>query len=108
LVLRETLFSLITDLKEVRIMSIPFVGGLGIGTVSIGLICIIILCKIVSAICIASDKKKSDQTTTAAPSAPAGTIIENRQELIAAISAAVAEELGKDVSAIRILSFKKI
>ena len=32
--------------------------------------------------------------------------IPNRQELIAAISAALAEELGTDVSAIRILSFK--
>ena len=34
--------------------------------------------------------------------------IENREELLAAISAALAEELGTDVSAIRILSFKKV
>ena len=34
--------------------------------------------------------------------------IANRQELVAAISAALAEELGTDVSAIRILSLKKV
>ena len=34
--------------------------------------------------------------------------IPNRQELIAAVSVALAEELGTDVSGIRILSFKKI
>ena len=34
--------------------------------------------------------------------------IPNRQELIAAVSAALAEELGTDVTAIRILSFRKV
>ena len=46
---------------------------------------------------------------TAAPIAQAvNQPIQNRQEIIAAVSAALAEELGTDVSAIRILSFKKI
>jgi len=35
-------------------------------------------------------------------------VIENRQEIIAAVSAVIAEELGTDISAIRIHSFKKI
>ncbi|MBE6671078.1 MAG: hypothetical protein E7593_02635 [Ruminococcaceae bacterium] len=35
-------------------------------------------------------------------------VIENKQELIAAICAAVAEENGTDISAIRVLSFKKL
>ena len=39
---------------------------------------------------------------------PAADAIPNRQELIAAVSAALAEELGTDVTAIRILSFKKV
>ena len=34
--------------------------------------------------------------------------IENRGEVVAAISAAIAEELGKDVSGIRILSIKRL
>ena len=55
------------------------------------------------------DKKKpaapavEDEPVAAAPQA-----IENRGELVAAISAAVAEELGKDVSGIRILSIKRL
>ena len=34
--------------------------------------------------------------------------IENRQEIIAAVSAVIAEELGTDINALRIISFKKI
>ena len=34
--------------------------------------------------------------------------IPNRQAMIAAISAVIAEELGTDISAIRILSVKKV
>ncbi len=39
---------------------------------------------------------------------PEETEIPNRQEFIAAVSAAIAEELGEDVSAIRITSVKRI
>ena len=42
------------------------------------------------------------------PSAPAAEAIPNRQELIAAISVALAEEMGTDVTGIRILSMKKV
>ena len=34
--------------------------------------------------------------------------IENKQEILAAVCAAIAEENGTDISAIRVLSFKKI
>ena len=83
-----------------------FVVGLGVGTVFIGLICIVILCKIISLFCGVSQKKTEAPTAPAA--ATAQPVIENRQEIIAAVSAAIAEELGTDISAIRILSFKKI
>ena len=43
-----------------------------------------------------------------APVVPAAQDTINRQELIAAVSAALAEELGTDVSAIRVLSFRKL
>lgn len=84
---------------------------LGISVVFIGLICIVILCKIMSAVCSMAESKKEDADII--QSAPAMTSaapqpIENKQEIIAAVSAAVAEELGTDISAIRILSFKKI
>jgi len=92
-------------------ISNTFVVVLGVSVVFLGLICIIILCKILSAICQLSEKKAKPETadTSVANATPVvSQPIENRQELIAAISAALAEELGTDVSAIRILSFKKI
>ena len=45
----------------------------------------------------------------AAPKAPAApAAIENRAEIIAAVCAAAAEEMGTDISALRVVSFKKI
>lgn len=77
-----------------------FVVCMGLGTVFVGLICIIIICKIMSVFC------KERKTANSVNEMPA--VIENRQEIIAAVSAALAEDLGTDVSAIRVLSFKKI
>lgn len=81
--------------------------GLGIGTVFVGLIAIIIVCKIVSFCCKGSKDNPVEQKEVQAPVALPQQI-ENRQEIIAAVSVAIAEELGTDVSALRILSFKKI
>ena len=83
---------------------------LGISVVFIGLICIVILCKIMSAVCSMAESKENAEITKSAatPVVTSQQPIENKQEIIAAVSAAVAEELGTDISAIRILSFKKI
>ncbi len=93
-------------------ISNTFVVALGVSVVFIGLICIVLLCKIVSAVCKLSEKNEAVApeavATTVAPVVATPQAIENRQEIIAAVSAAVAEELGTDISAIRILSFKKI
>ena len=92
-------------------ISNTFVVCMGIGVVFIGLICIVILCKIMSAVCaLANKSEKSAPAPVATQSAPAVATqpIENRQEIIAAVSAVLAEELGTDISALRILSFKKI
>ena len=86
-----------------------FVCLLGVGIVFIGLICIIFLCFIVRVFSRENTKpvsSKAPTVQTSNVSAPAA--IENRQEILAAVSAALAEELGEDVSSIRILSFKKI
>lgn len=82
---------------------------MGIGTVFLGLICIIILCKIMG-LFFAHSTKPQEKTAAPTVSAPAAqnTVIENRQEIIAAVTAACAEEMGKDVSAIRVISFKKL
>ncbi len=83
-----------------------FVVCMGVGTVFVGLICIIILCSLMSAICRAFEPKPK-KTAVAAP-VQSQAVIENRQEVIAAVSAVLAEELGTDISAIRIHSFKKV
>lgn len=89
-------------------MSNVLVVAMGVGTVFFGLVCIVLLCLIMSAICNAFERKndKSVAPATVVPVSPQP--IENREEIIAAVSAAIAEELGTDISALRILSFKKI
>lgn len=93
---------------------ISFVCLLGIGTVFIGLVCIVLLCSIQSKICKLLEKDDSSapaeirQTQVQAQPSSVATEIPNRRKIIAAVSAAIAEELGTDVSAIRIKSFKKI
>ena len=53
-------------------------------------------------------KKAAAPAAPAVPAAPAADVIPNRQALIAAISAAIAEDMGTDLAGIRILSVKKI
>jgi sodium pump decarboxylase gamma subunit len=83
-----------------------FVLVMGLGTVFVGLICIIIICKIMSALVRLFQKDSPKESPKAAGRAPER--IPNRQELIAAVSAAIAEDLGTSVSNIRIHSFKKL
>ena len=83
--------------------SVAFVCLMGMGTVFFGLICIVALCCLMSAVCRGTERKKP---APAAPAVPVRT--GDRGELVAAISAALAEELGTDISGIRILSLKKL
>ena len=77
---------------------------LGMGIVFVGLICLVILCTVMGRIFGAVQAKS--EAVAAAPAAPVE--IPNRGEFIAAVSAAIAEEVGADVSAIRILSVKRV
>ncbi len=81
---------------------------MGVGVVFVGLILIILICKIMGSFF--AGKTKTDETPAAPVAAPTAqnTVIENRQEIIAAVTAVCAEEMGKDVSAIRVISFKKL
>ena len=78
---------------------------MGIGTVFVGLICIIIICSIVGSF-FKNKEAKAPEVKAEAPAKPQ--VIENRQEIIAAVTAVIAEEMGKDVSALRVVSFKKL
>ena len=83
--------------------SIIFVCLMGMGTVFFGLICLIVLTTLLGRIC-----GRKQQEAPAATSVPAAAPAVNQQELIAAVSAAIAEELGTDITGIRILSIKKV
>ena len=82
---------------------------LGVGVVFVGLVCIVGIVMLMNALC--AEKSKAEDAPAKAPIAaptPASTVIPNRQEVIAAVVAAVAEEEGTDISAIRVVSFKKL
>lgn len=83
-----------------------FVCLMGMGTVFFGLICLILLTEIMGRI---FGREQQPSAAVSAPASTASTPAEpNRQELVAAVSAAIAEELGTDISGIRILSMKKL
>ena len=95
--------------------NVGFVCFLGISVVFIGLACLIGIISLMNAL--VSHKNPATKKDThihnengshTSKAAPASAPIENRGEIIAAVCAAVAEENGTDVSAIRVISFKKI
>lgn len=81
-----------------------FVCLMGMGTVFFGLICLIGLTALMGRIV---GRKQQAAAPAVIPAAPAAAE-PNRQELVAAISAVIAEELGTDITGIRIHSMKKL
>ncbi len=79
---------------------------MGVGVVFLGLVLIILICKIMG-LFFAKTAKNESKPASAAPVAT-NVKIENRQEIIAAVTAVCAEEMGKDISALRVISFKKL
>ena len=84
-----------------------FVCLMGMGTVFIGLLCLVLL---VSAMSAFFRKAKNDQTSAAPVAASVQPQLDNNKkgELMAAIAAAIAEDMGTDISAVRIVSIKKV
>ena len=84
---------------------------LGIGIVFLGLICLILLCYVMSTI--VRTAPKTENAPVAAPAAPAAPVAntmtaEEKGRVIAAVSCAIAEELGTSPEAIRINSIKRV
>lgn len=79
-----------------------FVCLMGMGTVFFGLICLIVLTEGMSLLI---GRKKA-----AAPASPPVPVQEQpiSPEMVAAVSAAIAEDLGTDLRGIRIISMKKL
>ena len=92
--------------------SIPQVVLMGLITVFIGLICLIIIIKIMGAIinAVTGNKAPAAAPVPAAPAAPAPAPARRagNQQLVAAIAAAIAEEMGEDVDHIKILSIRRL
>lgn len=85
-----------------------FVCLMGMGTVFIGLVCLVFLVTLMSAVCRKLKKADAAPAAAAAPVAAPQLDSGKKAELLAAITAAIAEEMGTDVSAIRITSIKKV
>lgn len=101
-------FSILTAAEKLSQMDLIVV-LLGLGTVFVGLIAIILICVLLGFLF--SIKKKPEQQPAAQPQPIAASVTEdipNRQQFIAAVSTAIAEDMGTDVSAIRIISVKKL
>ena len=100
------------QIAEKTVENIPnwFVVCMGIGTVFASLVAIIIICKITSALCGVRRRTEGSEEHSAAEIPAKNTPEEekNRQEIIAAVAAVCAEDMGTDISALRIYSFKKI
>ncbi len=87
-----------------------FVVAMGLGTTFIGLICIILLCTVLGIVCknLVKEEPKAE-SVAAAPAAQSNLPMpENKQEIVAAVCAVIAEELGTDVSALKVVSFKRV
>ncbi len=89
-----------------------FVCVLGISVVFIGLLFLVGIIAVMNRLCDGmnnkSHNKNTENTISAVNTAADSTNFENRQEILAAVCAAVAEENNTDISAIRVISFKKV
>ena len=92
---------------------------IGVSVVFVGLACIIGLVELMNLATnkIGSKKKAKGEPQASVPAqtaaqtpaqASASGVIENRDEIVAAVCAAIAEANGTDISAIRVVSFKKV
>ena len=82
-----------------------FVTLMGIGTVFFGLICIIVLTTVMGSVL--KSNAKPAPAPAAAPAAPAVNTAKE-QEILAAVIAAVTEDLGPSASRMQITSINKI
>ncbi len=87
--------------------SLAFLCFFGIAVVFVGLIILIGCIYLMNYVCDKFFKEKAP-VKESAPAPVASKEIANRGEIVAAVCAAVAEEEGTDISAIRVISFKKL
>ena len=81
---------------------------MGLITVFVVLICLNVIIKIMGAIMTKVTGKSAPQAVPVPPAAPVPAVQPNKQLLVAAIAAAVAEDMGTDVNHIRIHAIRKL
>lgn len=87
---------------------------MGLITVFVVLVCLIVIIKLMGAIMSKAAPAKQVETAPAAAPVPAAAPAAapaqtgNKQQIVAAIAVAIAEEMGTDVSHIRIHSIKRV
>ena len=84
---------------------------MGLVTVFVVLVCLIIIIKLMGAIMVkAAPAEQAEAAVPAPAAAPAAApaVSGNKQQVVAAIAVAIAEEMGTDVSHIRIHSIKRV
>lgn len=84
---------------------------MGLVTVFVVLVCLIIIIKLMGAIMgKAAPAEQAEAAVPAPAAAPAAApaVSGNKQQVVAAIAVAIAEEMGTDVSHIRIHSIKRV
>lgn len=84
---------------------------MGLVTVFVVLVCLIIIIKLMGAIMVkAAPVEQAEAAVPAPAAAPAAApaVSGNKQQVVAAIAVAIAEEMGTDVSHIRIHSIKRV
>lgn len=101
------------SLKAAEQIGNATVFGFGLALVFVGLICIILICSLVGSLCKTFIKDDKGTKTAVKDKKPAQNVagndgIQDRGAFVAAVSAAIAEELGTDVTGIRVLSIKKL
>lgn len=89
-------------------ISMGMVIVMGLATVFVVLICLIIICKLMGVIVNSLVPAKAEPTQAAPKATPAPAADVMPQQTVAAIAAAIAENMGSDISKIRILSIRKI
>ena len=91
-------------------MSNAFVCIMGIGIVFAGLVFLILITYVISAVCRVFAKPEEENQAPKVQTVAGGNNakIANKEELVAASCAVIAEELGTDVSNIKVTSFKKL
>ena len=83
---------------------------MGLITVFVVLICLIVIIKLMGLIMAKVAEKKAVPAAAAAPAVPAPGISQpgDKQKLVAAVAAAIAEDMGADVNHLKIHSIRKM